>query len=44
MAIYINLGIDCGTSSSAADSLEAHFQGFRFSVGDVGEVECEVWR
>lgn len=44
MAVYINLGIDCGHSSVVADSLEAHFEGFRFRVADAGEVECEVWK
>lgn len=44
MAVYFNLGIDCGKSTDAADAVAAHFQGFKVSFPEVGDVECEVWR
>jgi hypothetical protein len=44
MAILINLGIDCGKSEEVADRIVNHFQGYRFKLIDVGEVESEIWK
>ena len=44
MAIYFNLGIDCGRFSQTADIIERHFKDLKFRLPGIADVECEVSR
>ena len=42
MAVYFNLGIDCGPDPEAAVRAAAHFQGFTISLPGIAPVACDV--
>src|SRR6266699_4635285 len=44
MAVYFDLGIDCGRSQRVADELAHQFENVKIGLRGIPDAECEVWR